>query len=318
MIKVFEPCLTKEDLAIASQKCLESGQFDPGQYVDQFEAAIAKYLGVPASWVMVTNSCTSALTTCYHFLVKNHRLQAPVLTWPGSYCGHPYDILFYDEVPKEPGPAVVVDLYGRGLIPECRARPLIIDAAHNCLSRRLILHWLLPGKADAICFSFGPTKQLTTIRGGAIISPHISGQWRSYIHFGAHGRIPHLQKGGNYTMPDFNAVIGLEQMARFGDMQECRRTLLFEYGKGHIGALTDVCSSGHMYAIRNPVKERPRLALEYAGIQTSHHYPLPAWVNPDDFPASRDLSIDQLTLPLHLGLTTEDVRKIVSIVKANS
>lgn len=309
MIKVFEPCITKEDLAIASEKCLATGQFDPGQYVDQFEAGIAADLGVPASWVMVTNSCTAALHTCYHFLVGDKFLQAPVLTWPGTYCTH-HKVCFYDERPQVGAPNVVVDLYGSGEVPIIGST-VIIDAAHNCLSKDLIQKYLLTGKAAAICFSFGPTKQLTTIRGGAVISPHVSGQWRSFIHYGAHGRQPFMRQGGNYTMPDYNACIGINQLKRFDAMQERRQALLIRYDALPVKKYP---STGHICSVEAPEPKRDylRRVLAQAGVQTSHHYAIEDWA---DMPRSSERSKKQITLPLHLKLKNKDVDMICDLVE---
>ena len=316
MIKVFEPCITKEDLAIASGKCLATGQFDPGQYVDQFEAEIAKYLGVPREWVMVTSSCTAALATCYHFLLKGGRLQAPVMTWPGTYCTVP-DVEWYDYEPLDnKRPAVIVDLYGTGRFPYT-GRPLIIDAAHNFSGFRA--GDVYKGHAAAVCYSFGPTKQLTTIRGGAVVSPMVNQNWRNFIHYGAEGRVSKEPAGHNYTMPDFNACIGLEQLKRFNDMQKRRVEILDAYkkalrlrvdpesfnGSGHIASLL-VRWAGQ--------RQRVVEALKESCIQTSHHYPLPQWFW-GYYERSRDLASRQVTLPLHLDLTDEDVTMICDIVK---
>lgn len=322
MIQVFEPTIQLRHYNAAARASVASKQIDSGKAAAAFEEAIAKRIDVPRSWVAVTNSCTAALTCAYHFLVGDRPLAAPVLTWPGTYVGHRGPVQFYDQVPTEPvsgvGGLVLVDLYGLRAHARRWPRhpcPVIVDAAHSCF---------LPLEADAVCYSFGPIKELSTIHGGCLISPHMTWEWRAFLHYGAVGRDPYMVQAGNYCMPDFNARLGLSQLPEFDENRGRRQDLLHWYTARLSGLmLTRVWPdapkpSGHIAVARFGSKDERDFVRSYLalrGIQTSRHYPLPRTLPPDLFPHSKALSDTVLTLPLHLGLTEAQVDEVCAAVK---
>lgn len=324
-IQVFEPTLQLRHYNASAKASVASKNIDNGAAAAAFEEAIAKRIDVPRSWVAVTNSCTAALTCAYHFLVGDRPLAAPVLTWPGTYVGHRgpvrfYDLSFWSQQAKDVGGVVWVDLYGMGehQKPAGYGVPTIIDAAHHCFRP------FNPLLCDAMAYSFGPIKELSTIHGGCLISPHMTWEWRAFLHYGAVGRDPYMVQAGNYCMPDFNARLGLSQLPEFDENRGRRQDLLHWYTARLSGLmLTRVWPdapkpSGHIAVARFGCEEERdfvRAFLSLRGIQTSRHYPLPRHLPPDLFPHSKALSDTVLTLPLHLGLTEAQVDEVCAAVK---
>lgn len=328
MVKVCCPPVSQRDLNRAAKECFNRDWLDTGALVDQFEVDLSHFLGVPREWVMVTNSCTSALATCYKFLVGNAPLGAPVLTWPGTYCAHEGPVIFYDWVEQaQQENIVVVDLFGR-LQAECfrplrsRHKRVILDSAHNLLFDPSFLNHV-----DAVCLSFGPIKQISTLRGGAIVSPHVNWQWRAYAHYGAAGRDIHLPQGHNYTITDFQAALGRIQIRKFRALQKARMACLEEYERGfkkmnpaEVRLLTTPSgSSGHVCVaafLTSDMRDSARIALNRNWIQTSHHYPLPRYLPRGMYPQSEAFSDTVLTLPLHHKLTPQHVQDVCNIISS--
>lgn len=331
MIQLFEPTPQLKHYTAAAKASIASKMIDNGAAARVFEEQIAKRLGVPPAWVAVTNSCTAALTCAYHFLVGNRPLAVPVMTWPGTYCGHRGPVEFYDRSPvnvRRVTGVVVVDMYGTGensalwYRPEVRPEAVIMDAAHNCFGYKKLDFALF----DAVAYSFGPIKELSTVHGGCLVSPHMTWEWRAFLHYGAVGRDSYMTQAGNYCMPDFNARLGLAQLPEFDENRAKRQALLYQYTYllgGHM--LTRVAKlgeernpSGHVAIARLPSKDERDFVRAYLathGIPTGHHYPLPKYVLPELYPESKALSETVLTLPLHLNLTTEQVNEICNHVK---
>ena len=303
---------------------------DPSAQRRQFEAALASYLGVPADWVLCTNSCTAALHLFY--LARrdaNRNLTSPVLTWPGSWVYAGDDAAFLDVAEDgfvrdhydNEDVQVLVDLWGRGM-PARHLKPhpgpRVLDAAHHFGSG---IDGLKAGHWDAVAYSFGPVKELTVGRGGALVGalcerPEV----REMANVGTSLRRPAHQCGGNFEMPELAAAMGPAQLALHRRLKPLRQILLARYGRRlpeGVEAMTDVHASGHLMVIRardavQRLHLQNRLALE--GIQSSIHYILPKWIDAAAYPNASALSSTVLSLPCHTGLTPEDVDKVCAVV----
>lgn len=306
----------------------------------ELERALSRQMGVPRSWVMVTNSCTSALTIIYHFFVREARrlgisevVEAPVLTWPSSYaCAPSYDLvdMGYDLKPKwsaEKRIRTWVDLWGVPSIPArdaLESSPLrVLDAAQNLLdpvhARELRSETNPEGWWDAVAYSFGPVKQISTIRGGAIVSPRVTEEWLAFRDSGTIGRDAIYHCGGNYELAAPNAALGLCQLMRFKEMQLHRDTILGIYRESCSGTYSRIFGeSGHLAVLASVGDfslDRVKASLEEHHIRFGHHYPLPLHVPPLRFPEARAVSSHVLTLPCHCDMTLEDAQIVADILR---
>lgn len=201
--------------------------------------------------------------------------------------------------------------------------------------------------ADFTCFSFHAVKNLTTAEGGAVVWRDVPGLdhdalYHNYMLYSLHGQskdaLSKAQKGSweydiifpgyKCNMTDILASIGLAQLERYPELLKKRRELIESYDlllrpRG-IDALVhygpSFASSGHLYMVRIPgIDEGQRngiiIRMAEAGVACNVHYkPLPMLT------AYRNLGFDindyrnalkqyenEITLPLHTSLTTEDL-----------
>lgn len=189
---------------------------------------------------------------------------------------------------------------------------------------------------DAVCYSFYATKNMTTGEGGMIVSDNKEfidrcvllkqqGQERKYYH---------TVMGTNYRMTDIQAAIGLQQLRKIERYTQKRRenaARLNEGLKDIDGIITpyeppEVEHSFHQYTILLP-KEMDRMrfvqALKEHDIDCSVNYPMslqqqPAlkeYVRNKSMPNAEDISRRCISLPVHPGLTSNEIHNIVDAVK---
>ncbi len=205
--------------------------------------------------------------------------------------------------------------------------------------------------ADFTCFSFHAVKNLTTAEGGAVTwksIPGVEDDWiyRQYMLLSLHGQSKDaltktrlgaweydiLSPAYKCNMTDIMAAIGLAQLERYPGLLARRREIIAAYERGladmpveifsHHGR--DFASSGHLFLVRLTGKDRnfrDRLIEELAGEEIAanvHYKPLPlltAYRNLGfdhrEFPNAMALFENEITLPLHTGLTDEQVEYVI-------
>ena len=249
---------------------------------------------------------------------------------PVHYAGHPVDLDPIFELAKKHG-LVVME-----------------DAAHALPAK---YKGVIVGSRDNLAaFSFYATKNLTTIEGGCLTGdPALVDKARIIGHHGMNRDAwKRFDKSGSwyyevvlpgfkYNMTDVQAAIGLHQLDRLAGFQIRRREVVAAYEKG-LGDLQEVQlpverpeveSAWHLYVIRlhltrltidrNAFIEE----LKARNIGTSVHY-LPVHMHPfyrdkygykpEDCPVAADAFTRMLTLPLHPGLSDEDIQDVVDAV----
>jgi perosamine synthetase len=172
----------------------ESRYVGAGKKVEEFELALSHYLGAP--YVLCTSSCTAALTLAYAecgVLEKKVVLASPMTcaasNIPLLQLGAEIHWLDVDPltgnvtkgsvergIKERPEASLVVivdwggntcDYSGIEKIAAAHGVPLVLDAAQSFGSE--YRGSLFGSKAEFVCYSFGPTKILSSIEGGAIL-----------------------------------------------------------------------------------------------------------------------------------------------------
>ena len=250
---------------------------------------------------------------------------------PVHYAGHPVDLDPIFELARKHG-LVVME-----------------DAAHAIPAK---YKGIMVGSRDNLAaFSFYATKNLTTVEGGCLTgAPALVDKARIIGHHGMNRDAwKRFDKSGSwyyevvlpgfkYNMTDVQAAIGLHQLDRLEGFQRRRREVVAAYaqGLGHLQAIQlpverpEVESAWHLYVIRlnlthlsidrNAFIEE----LKARNIGSSVHY-LPVHMHPfyrdkysykpEDCPVAADAFSRMLTLPLHPGLSKQDVQDVVDAVK---
>lgn len=250
---------------------------------------------------------------------------------PVHYAGHPVDLDAIFALAKQHGLLVME------------------DAAHALPAKYKGI--MVGSRSNLAAFSFYATKNLTTIEGGCltgdsdlvdkarIIGHHGMNRdaWKRFDKSGS-WYYEVVLPGFKYNMTDVQAAIGLHQLDRLAGFQKRRREVVAAYEKGFqdLTALQlpverpEVESSWHLYVIRLNL-DQIRIdrntfieELKIRNIGTSVHY-LPVHMHPfyrdkygykpEDCPVAADAFSRMLTLPLHPGLTDQDVQDVIEAVR---
>ncbi|GAB7095377.1 DegT/DnrJ/EryC1/StrS family aminotransferase [Halolamina litorea] len=183
---------------------------------------------------------------------------------------------------------------------------------------------------DAACFSFYPTKNATSAEGGMVTTDDadLADRIRRYIDHGRTSGYDHATVGHNFRMTSVCAAIGREQLRRLPFFNLARR--------GNAAYLTDrladsavetpperpgVDASYHQYTVRTDEREALMAHLEDHGVGSKVYYPTPIHEQPAyddveaDLPVAERAADRVLSLPVHPGLSVEDLRTVARAVE---
>jgi dTDP-4-amino-4,6-dideoxygalactose transaminase len=181
------------------------------------------------------------------------------------------------------------------------------------------------------CFSFYPTKNMTTAEGGILTTDddEIAQRARLLRSHGQSARYEHDILGYNFRMTDLHAALGLVQLQHLESWNE-KRIQNAQYLSQHLSTVgTPAVRPGyrhvfHQYTVRVRT-ERDGLAtwLREQGIGTGIHYPKPIHWQPlyqqlgydQDLPQAEQASREVLSLPVHPGLTQDQLETIVTSIQ---
>lgn len=352
----------------AVREVLESGWLTHGEYNRRFEEAFAQRLGVPAAVSM--NSCTSALEIALRILGIRGEVVLPSMTFvatanavelngatpvfcdldPSTRNATPQTI---EQALTPQTKAVMVVHFGGqacdmdGILALCQRRGLAL--IEDC-AQALGAFWRgRPVGSFALgCFSFFPTKNITTGEGGmltclnesqaaqaralaahGIFSSALSrkGQARSWAR---EAEIP----GHNYRLAHPLAAIGYHQLLRLDELNQRRVALAQAYTQA-LEPLAPIVRTPpvlpgathvyQMYTIQVPAEWRDRMVehLRSRGVEASVHFDPPVHLHPYyrgknafPLPETERLSRELITLPLFPDMSPEDQEWVVQSLRA--
>lgn len=249
---------------------------------------------------------------------------------PVHYAGHP---------------AALDEIFG---LAERHGLAVLEDAAHAISAR--YKGRLVGSRNNLAAFSFYATKNITTAEGGCltgeaelverarIIGHHGMNRdaWKRFDRSGS-WYYEVVLPGFKYNMTDIQAALGLHQLDRLKGFQQRRREVVKAYaaGLGRMKCLElpverpEVESSWHLYVIRLHL-DQLRIdrngfieELKDRNIGTSVHY-LPVHMQPyyrdkygyrpEDCPVAAQAFPRMITLPLHPGMSDQDVADVVEAI----
>ena len=190
---------------------------------------------------------------------------------------------------------------------------------------------------DVACFSFYPTKNMTTGEGGMITTDR-EAVAEAAARFVNHGRgeapggrsgYEHLDLGHNLRMTSIAAAMGLVQLEKLPRFVESRRRNAARLTE----ALADVPvrtpsdppggrHAYHQYTIQHDDRDGLAAHLDEAGVSTGVYYPRPIHEQPAyagveaSAPVAERLAGRVLSLPVHPGLAERDVERVAEAVAA--
>jgi dTDP-4-amino-4,6-dideoxygalactose transaminase len=184
---------------------------------------------------------------------------------------------------------------------------------------------------DVACFSFYPTKNMTTGEGGMVLTddPDVAERTDRFVDHGRTKGYEHADLGHNFRMTNVEAAIGIGQLDRLESFTEARRenAAALTDGLEDRGAdvvtpveREDVRHVYHQYTVRTPDRDRLHDELDDRGIGTKVYYPIPIPDQPayEDFdadvPVARRAAEEVLSLPVHPEVSATDVERIIDAV----
>jgi perosamine synthetase len=357
MINIARPVIGEEEKA-AVIAVLESGQLAQGSVVADFENAFAEYCGVKHA--IATSNGTTALhvallaneigpgdeviTTPFTFIASANSViyagAKPVLVDidPVSYNIDPD--LIEAAITKRTKAIMPVDLFGN---PAEMARIQEIADRHGLLiiedaaqAHGAEENGRRAGSWGTGCFSFYPTKNITTGEGGMVTtdSDCVADRARLIRSHGMRVRYHHESLGYNFRMTNIHAAIGMAQIGKLEGFNETRISNAMYLNK-HLPkdkVQVPIVRPGtrhvfHQYTVRilPPLdRDDARRQLLEAGVGSEVYYPIPVHkqqlyldmgYGDRSFPESEKAAEQVLSLPVHPSLTQEDLETIVEAVK---
>jgi dTDP-4-amino-4,6-dideoxygalactose transaminase len=178
----------------------------------------------------------------------------------------------------------------------------------------------------AAAFSFYATKNMTTGEGGMVVLPDDASVRVARLLRNQGGVVAHQQEivGHNARMTEMAAAIGRVQLRRLAGFNQARRNHAQTYadllptlnlpselpGRAHVW---------HQYTIQLDDRDTAARALTAQGIEAGTFYrtpvhQLPAFSVEVELPVTAQLARTVLSLPLHPGLSSEDLERIAHVL----
>jgi perosamine synthetase len=346
---------------------LRSGWIAYGPHVDRFEARLAEWVGSKAA--VTLNSCTTALEAVLRCAGVGGEVVVPSFTWvavANAVVNAGARATFADvddrtfnltpeSIEERVGPrteAVIVPHYGGqmadivGIQDLCRRRGLLLveDCAETMGGRR---DGILAGSTGVACFSFYPTKAITTAMGGAVAGDdqQLIDRIRTYATHGLRSSTPvdgsphrpweraAVMPGRNLRMPNLLAALGLAQLDRLDELNELRRDAARRYDaalSGMPGISTPHVATGahhvyQMYSLRVSGGRRDAMLqhLWNRGISANTHFDPPIHAQPwyveattgrPPLPNTETLRREILTIPVFPSITDEEIESVAGAI----
>jgi perosamine synthetase len=349
MINIAQPQIN-DDEKDAVLSVLNSGQLAQGPMVHEFEKQFATWCGT--KYAVATSSGTSAL----HIAMLAHGLglDDEVITSPFSFIASANCALYVGAQPVfadiEPEyftidpesiltkitpktkAIIPVHLYGQ---PCDMQRISKIAQEHNliivedaCQAHGAKYQGQQMGSWGTACYSFYPTKNMTTIEGGMITTndTEIAERARLFRNHGSSLRYEHEMLGYNLRMNDLQAAIGLVQLGKI-DSWNLQRKNNADYLSSQLTSINGIFPPNirpdcdhvfHQYTIRIRNRDQVAQVLKNNGIGYGIHYPKPIHKQPlyqslgyqDQLPIAESASQEVLSLPVHPALEMHELEKI--------
>lgn len=331
MIPHNRPCLSREEEA-AAVRVLRSNWIAQGPEVQAFEAETAAFLGLEAGQAVAVSSGSAALYLALSALgVAGEAVGVPAYSCRAlgdatTLAGATPEWLDVSEDSPNIDPAtsgtrvtVVAHMFGMpARVPTLPGRRYVEDCAQAIGA---MIDGLKVGTiGDVGIFSFAATKLLTAGgQGGMVVSGNaeIARAVREARDYDA---LPDRTRRFNFQMTDLQAAVGRVQLARLSGFLRRREAIWRRYREAGADLLDSADAGTEPVRFRAVLHtedpDRWRDAFEKAGIATivpvaSPELPAPV----ERLPNADRLTQETLSLPVHPGLSDEDVARIADVVE---
>lgn len=344
------------------QSVLESGVLADGPEVRAFEDEFATFCGTRHA--VATSNGTTALvaalralgledgdavvTSPFSFVASANAIRlaggTPVFADidPDTYTLDPIDVERVVREREDVVGVLPVHLYG---LPA--DMPALCDLAETydlfvledaCQAHGAKLNGKRVGRfGDAACFSFYPTKNMTTGEGGIITTDReeVAEQAACYVNHGrgetGTGSYDHIELGHNHRMTSVEAAIGRSQLKRLPEFNEHRRENAATYNEAFAELPLETPTEPsryhhvyHQYTVRTPNRDELEAALDERNIGTGIYYETPIHRQPAyetisaaaaTLPEAEQTAERVLSIPVHPTLSEHERQTVIEAVR---
>ena len=352
-IHIAKPQLGEGEKA-AVMAVLDSGMLAQGKRVAEFEARFAELCGVRQAVAAASGTASLWLAMLAHGIGAGDE----VITTPFSFIASSNCALYVGARPVfvdiEPDTGLIdaaaieakitartrailpVHLYGQPCdmeaIMEIAGRHNLVVVEDACQAHGATFEGQPVGSFGTGCFSFYPTKNMTTGEGGILTTNDdaLAERLRLLRNHGQSQRYRHDILGYHFRTTDIQAAIGLVQLEKLPAWNEQRITNA-RYLSEHLrGVRVPVVRPNrrhvfHQYTIRVPGDRQAfQDHMKEQGVGTAIHYPRPIHHQPlylslgydDVLPQAEAVAQEVLSLPVHPALSQSDLDRIVAAVNS--
>lgn len=352
MIRIGQPLIgPEEEQAVLA--VLRSGQLAQGARVAEFEEAFARYIGVRQAIAVSSGTAALIVALRAHGIGPGDEVLVPTFTFAATanavllVGAQPVlvDITNDDFSIDSARVEAAITSRTRAIIPvhlfghPCDMASLTeISRRHELVliedaSQAVGASWE-GGKVGSFgtgCFSFYATKSMTTGEGGMLVTDDedVARRARLLRNQGEGERYRTDLLGANYRMTELAAALGLAQLPKLDGWNERRRAnaaWLSEHLEG-VAAPVEKPGAHHvyqLYTVRIPHGRRDalRASLLEREIEAAVYYPLCLHQQPlyqelaigGSFPVAERAATEVLSLPVHPGLSPQDLERIATAV----
>lgn len=343
----------ERELEEAYHRVMSSGYYILGPEVESFEYEFAKYCG--AKYCLGVSSGLEALVISLRALgisegdeviVPSHTF---IATWlavtqvgatiiPVEVSETDYNIDVHkvkSKITKRTKAIIPVHLYGApaDMDPLIQlARDYGLYLIEDNAQAQGATYKLRPtgSLGDLAATSFYPGKNLGAFGDGGAITTNDSDHAQmisSLRNYGAKVKYHHEYLGSNTRLDELQAAF-LRVKLKYLDRWNQRRSEVAQRYNRYLtkkvrtpNLSTDICSSWHLYVIRTPERDKLIEYLNYQGIDTGIHYPIPPHkqqcydhLNLDQFEISESISDSILSLPIGPCITEDEQDRVIEAI----
>jgi dTDP-4-amino-4,6-dideoxygalactose transaminase len=352
MIPIAQPLIGEEERQAVLQ-VLDSGVLAQGPRVQAFEQAFADMCGVRYAVATSSGTTALHVALLAYGIGIGHEVITTPFTFIASansirYTGARPVFVDIDPVTLNLDPSNIesaITPHTRAIMPVhlfglmCDMDPILALAdAYNlvviedaCQAHGAEYKGKRAGSLGTGCFSLYPTKNITSAEGGMITldDPEIADRCRVLRQHGMRRRYYHDDTGFNFRMTDVHAAIGLAQLPKLARFNEARVSNAAFYTEHLRNVGTPTVPSGHRHVfhqytirVRDGQRDSVLAGLAERGIAAGVYYPVPVHHQPpyqeqeaaNSYPAAECAALEVLSLPVHPGLSLEDLETVVASV----
>lgn len=308
MIRLAVPDIRDDDIA-RMVDVVRSGQLVQGKAVEEFEASLVAFSGIPHCAVVSSGTSALHLALLALGIGPGDKVLVPAFTYPAtanavelvgatvvlcdvdpqSYVVMPQAVEKLLSSPEGQDIKAIMLVHEFGFPVEVkriaelaasRSVKVIEDAA---CALGTVADGFHPGHyGDIACFSFHPRKAITTGEGGAMMSRNaelitLSKRLRNHGTQLVNGRMDFTEAGLNYRLTNFQAALGINQIGRFADELSVRKEMVQAYCsllRGHESISLPQRSEGHswqsfMVVLPDGARERVKQLMIEQGVEVN-------------------------------------------------